>query len=80
MRTTLILNDELAAAAKRLAADRRTSFSAVVNEALRNEIYQTRKQGSPVAIPVYGGQGNARFDTSPEEFDDLLHDPIRGEE
>ena len=35
MRTTLILNEELVAYAKKTAADKQCSLSAVVNDALR---------------------------------------------
>lgn len=71
MRTTLVLNDELAVAAKRLAALRRTSLSQVVNDALRREIERPSIRPSSPAMPVYGGKGNLRPDTSPAELDAL---------
>ena len=74
MRTTLILNDELAAAAKRVAADRRTSLSQLVNDALRRELEQPMPAGTPTTIPVFAGTGDQRPDTSPAELDSLGHD------
>ncbi len=78
MRTTLIINDELIAAAKRLAADRRTSVSQVVNDALRRELAEssTRNASLPLSIPVYGGVADRTADTTPAEFDSLLHDDL----
>lgn len=74
MRTTLILNDELATAAKRLAADRRTSLSQLVNDALRRELESPARTHAPLAIPVFGGTGGDHPDTSPAELDALGHD------
>jgi hypothetical protein len=75
VRTTLIINDELVAAAKRLAADRRTSVSQVVNDALRRELAEslTRSGTLSLSIPVYGGASHGTIDTTPIEFDALLH-------
>jgi len=74
MRTTLILNDELVAEAKRRAADRRTSLSAVVNEALRKALHATPESGDTVAfsIPTYRPRTASCVDTSPEELHELL--------
>lgn len=75
MRTTLVLNDELAAAAKRLAAERRTSLSQVVNDALRRELDPPSHPGPAPVIPVFGGSGGGRrSDTTPAELDALGHD------
>lgn len=74
MRTTLILNDELVAEAKRRAADRRTSLSAVVNEALRRAMQGAPETGDAAAfsIPTYR-PGKARvLDTRPEDIHELL--------
>ena len=78
MRTTLVINDELVAAAKRLAADRRTSVSQVVNDALRRELAESvsRVASRPLSLPVYGGAGGGPTDTTPAELDALLHDDI----
>jgi Arc/MetJ family transcription regulator len=40
MRTTLTIDDDVAAALERLRAGRRTSFKALVNEALRRGVEQ----------------------------------------
>ena len=74
MRTTLILNDELVAEAKRMAADRRLTLSALVNEALRKALQAPRGDGESTAfsMPTYRPGKAGRQDTSPEEFDDLI--------
>ncbi|HQW28051.1 MAG: hypothetical protein KA152_03890 [Verrucomicrobiales bacterium] len=79
MRTTLVINDELVAATKRLAADRRTSVSQVVNDALRRELAEstTRSASLSLSIPVYGGSGSRLLDTAPAELDALLHDVFK---
>ena len=80
MRTTLVINDELVAAAKRLAAERRTNVSQVVCDALRRELAASgsRATSLPPPIPVYGGGGGGTVDTTPAEFDALLHDEFAG--
>ena len=74
MRTTLILNDELVTEAKRRAADRRTSLSAVVNEALRKALHATAESGSATgfSIPTYRPRTGPCLDTPPAELHDLL--------
>ena len=59
MRTTVILNDRLAAEAKRLAAERHTTLSAIINEALRERLNNRRTSQSAVMfrMPVFRGQG-----------------------
>ena len=76
MRTTLFINDELVAAAKRLVAERRTNVSQVVCDALRREldVSGSRAPSFSLPIPVYGGGGGGIVDTTPSEFDALLHD------
>lgn len=74
MRTTLIINDELLAEAKKRAADRKSNVSAIVNEALRMVLKADSESGVERAfqMPTYRP---ARFevkDTSPEELDELL--------
>ncbi|MEY3000301.1 MAG: hypothetical protein RL648_515, partial [Verrucomicrobiota bacterium] len=46
MRTTLILNDDLVAEAKRRAADQGQSLSSVVNDALRKIFQQAPEKGN----------------------------------
>ena len=68
------MNDELVAEAKRQAADRRLSLSAVVNEALRKALETPPGAGRAAAfsIPTYR-PGNAVIrDTSPEDLHELL--------
>lgn len=70
MRTTLVIDDELFVYAKKLAADRRSSLSGLLNEALRG--YLTRGQRSgPVAtfrMPTFHGDGEVAIDTSPADL------------
>lgn len=71
MRTTLIINDELVAEAKRRAAERRQSLSAVVNEALRKALEDTGKP-SPFSMPTFGPAGAKKTDSSPSELHEIL--------
>ena len=75
MRTTLVLNDEILVAAKRVAAARHTTLSAVVDEALRTTLMSAGAKGqtSPFQVPVFRGRGEAR-DVSPEELVRLRDD------
>jgi Arc/MetJ family transcription regulator len=74
MRTTLILNDELVAEAKRRAADRQTSLSTVVNDALRKALQSGPEIGESVefSIPTYRPRKARRLDTSPKELHELV--------
>lgn len=76
----MIINHELIAAAKRLAAERRTNVSQVVCDALRRELAASGEWASPFSlpIPVYGGGGGGPVDSTPAEFDGLLHDEFAG--
>lgn len=76
MRTTLILQDQLAIAAKRVAAERRISLSEVVNQALRHELYGYRPIASAdrFQMPVFGNPISCTTDCSPADFDRFLHD------
>lgn len=57
MRTTVAIDDELLAAAKRRAQARGVSLGAVVEDALRRELSAVQ-QPAPVKIPVFrGGTG-----------------------
>lgn len=57
MRTSLILNDEVLAEAKKRAADRQCSLSALVNDALRR-ILQTKSDspGPAFILPTFSGE------------------------
>ncbi len=69
MRTTLILNDELLVAAKRVAAARHTTLSAVVDDALRTTLMSAGRgrQASPFHVPVFRGRGEPK-DVSPRRL------------
>jgi len=74
MRTTLILNDELVAEAKRRAADRQLSLSAVVNEALRKGLQAAPESGKAAAfsLPTYRPGKAVVKDTTPTEMQEML--------
>ncbi len=59
MRTTVILNDRLVAEAKRLAAERNTTLSEILNEALRERLAhpQASRSTAPFRMPTFRGQG-----------------------
>jgi len=59
MRTTLTIADDILVEAKRIAAEKRCTVSAVVNDALRVALKQGRTRGSsaPFEMPTYGGAG-----------------------
>ncbi len=80
MRTTLILNDALAAAAKELAAKRRTTFGAVVDEGLRRVLFDASPARPAVrfTMPIFQGRGAMPIDTSPAELDAFLNDELPG--
>ena len=69
MRTTIILNDKLAAEAKKLAAESNTTLSDIVNEALRERLARPRASGKPAVyrIPVFSA-GSTNVDSSPSEL------------
>lgn len=75
MRTTLVIQDELLAAAKKRAADRKSNVSAIVNEALRAAL-KADVTDSPRAVfqmPTFSPSGAAgRTDTTPAELDELM--------
>jgi hypothetical protein len=59
MRTTIYLPDDLLAQAKKLAAESPTTFTALIEDALKELLI--RKKGSPeslaVRLPTYGAGG-----------------------
>lgn len=75
MRTTLIINDSLLASAKKLAAERQCSLSAVVNDALRCALDRpiASENGPPFQMPQYRGAGPVT-DTLPAELEELNSD------
>lgn len=64
MRTTLNIDDSVLADAKRLAADRRTTVTALVEEALRLEVLRARqgKRGDRPELPTFGAPGGGPLD------------------
>ena len=74
MRTTLILNDALFLEAKRRAAERNASISAVVNEAL---LAAFREPSSPAPgmtfqMPTFAPERADRVHTSPKDMAELM--------
>lgn len=58
MRTTVSINDELLAAAKRRARERDQTLGEVVDAALRRELAVERDAAAAPAIPIFtGGSG-----------------------
>lgn len=59
MRTTLAIDDELLAAAKRRARERGETLGRVVEDALRREL-ASAPEVAPVPLPVFKGAGGLR--------------------
>ena len=58
MRTIISLDDELHRRAKSYAAERRTTLTALVEEALRAHLAERRgKRRPPVRLPTFKGDG-----------------------
>ena len=72
MRTTLVLDDRLIRTAKELAAERRTSLGAVVNDALREYVAGAGGPEKRVdfRMPVFGDAASS-VDLDPTEIDGL---------
>ncbi|MGA0369421.1 MAG: CopG family transcriptional regulator [Kiritimatiellia bacterium] len=73
MRTTLDLNDDLVELAKKKAAERKSSLSAVVNEALRASFKQpaSEEAAPPFRMLTFAPQKaphEAAVDTSPRDL------------
>lgn len=74
MRTTLIIQDDLLAEAKKRAADRKSNVSAIVNEALRAALKADSgpARAGTFQMPTYRPAGAAARDTLPDELDSLI--------
>lgn len=74
MRTTLILNDELVQAAKKKAAERQTSLSALVNDALRASLKPSQHQEPETSFQIipFAPKNVGKVDTSPQQLHDLM--------
>lgn len=59
MRTTIHLPDDLLAEAKKLAADTRTTLTALIEDALREHLARRRRRRptAPARLPTYGSGG-----------------------
>ena len=73
MRTTLVLDDQLIRQAKRRAAERNTTLSAVVNEALREALRDRPRVARPFRLVTFGGSGG-RSRHEPADFKRVLED------
>jgi hypothetical protein len=64
MRTTISLNDELLRRAKREAADRGTTLSGVIEDALRCDLErgQPRQRVEPFVMVTFFGEGGSHPD------------------
>lgn len=74
MRTTLIIQDELMAEAKQLAARQGGSVSSLVNEALREKLKaagQGNQNERPFQMLTYGNSGTAD-DLLPETMTEMV--------
>lgn len=72
MRTTLILEDSLFQAARKLAAEQQTTLSALVNDALRQLVSQPGRARKKVVLPTFGAPAKKRRVTPREIADSLL--------
>jgi hypothetical protein len=59
MRTTINLPEELVASAKKLAAESRTTLTAVIESSLREALARRRRlpRAAAVKLPVFGRKG-----------------------
>ena len=73
MRTTISISDELLADAKRLAADKQSSLSAIISDALRQALKDECVPASrpTFVMPTYGGSGMAQY-LSPADMAELV--------
>lgn len=67
MRTTLVLDDLLLRQARRRAAERNLTVSAVVNEALRDSFGRPAPVAAPFSMITYG-RAQDRVQHEPSEF------------
>ena len=69
-----MINDELLAEAKKVAADRQESISKVVNDALRLALRSmaAADEDPDFQIPTYRPKVKSVIDTTPAELDELL--------
>ena len=73
MRTTLVLDDQLLRQARRKAAQRNTTLSAVVNDALREALREQPRPARAFRLVTFAGSGG-RVRHEPEDFKRVLED------
>ena len=73
MRTTLVLDDQLLRQAKRQAAERNTTLSAVVNDALRESLRERPAETRPFRLITYGDPAK-KFHHEPEDLKRILEE------
>ena len=73
MRTTLIIDDKLLREAKKVAADRNTTVSAVVNDALRESLANQTKPARPFRLITYGDPSRP-IDLTPADMKAILEE------
>lgn len=79
MRTTLIVDDELLRQAKRRAAERNLTVSAVVNGALREYLGRPDTAAAPFTLISYG-RASKRVHHEPLDFEAALEQEDRPRE
>jgi hypothetical protein len=73
MRTTLILRDDLVEVAKKKAAERKTTLSAIVDEALMRSLNPARSgDATELQLPTYAPSKATSTDTLPAELHELM--------
>jgi hypothetical protein len=73
MRTTLVLDDKLLTQAKKRAAERRTTVSEVVNDALRDSFVRQVGPSRPFRLITYGDRNKPQH-LSPAEMYAILEE------
>lgn len=73
MRTTLVLDDRLLKQAKKRAADRKTTVSEVVNEALRDSFARPIEPPRPFKLITYGDPSKTEH-LSPADIKAILEE------
>lgn len=76
MRSTLIIEDELFKRAKRRAAERGTTLSDVVNQALRESLAKTEVRARPFHMTTFG-DAKKKVHREPNDFHDATDDDDR---
>ena len=73
MRTTMVIQDEIFASAKKFAAENGCSLSGLVNDALRRMLKDPNPSSdtTPFRIPTFGIR-NDQIDTPPSEIGSLV--------